>query len=105
MGGQRAERVHGHRAEGRVCALVGPNGAGKTTLLRMFAGLAARPAARLAFWGAPRPAPAFTAEDHIRIVEHLNPRWDASLVRTRLAELRTPVDQRGARCPAASAPR
>jgi ABC-2 type transport system ATP-binding protein len=36
----------------------------------------------------------FTAEDHIRIGAHLNPRWDAPLVRTRLAELRIPIDQR-----------
>src|SRR6266581_4047321 len=36
----------------------------------------------------------FTAEDHIRIGAHLNPRWDAPLARTRLAELRIPLDQR-----------
>ncbi len=36
----------------------------------------------------------FTAEDHIRIGAHLNPRWDASLVRTQLAALHIPLDQR-----------
>ena len=98
--------------EGRISALVGPNGAGKTTLLRMLAGLAAPTAGRaFVLGGVPRQDPAFlgevgflaqeiplyrrfTAEDHIRIGAHLNPRWDAGLARTRLEELRIPLDQR-----------
>src|SRR5580658_9787500 len=98
--------------EGRVSALVGPNGAGKTTLLRILAGLASQTAGTASvLGGAPRQDPAFlaeigflaqeiplyrrfTSEDHIRIGAHLNPSWDAALVRTRLAELRIPLDQR-----------
>jgi ABC-2 type transport system ATP-binding protein len=98
--------------EGRICALVGPNGAGKTTLLRMLAGLAGPTSGTVSvLHGAPRQDPAFLAdiaflaqeiplyrrfstEDHIRIGQHMNPRWDAALARTRLTELRIPLRQR-----------
>ena len=94
--------------EGRICALIGPNGAGKTTLLRLLSGLARPTAGEMSVLGSPpRQDPAFlaevgflaqeiplyrrfTAEDHIRIGAHMNPRWDSSSVRTRLAELRIP---------------
>jgi ABC-2 type transport system ATP-binding protein len=97
--------------QGRISALVGPNGAGKTTLLRLLAGLAAPTAGQVTvLGGTPRQDPAYlaeigflaqeiplyrrlTAKDHIGIGAHLNPRWDAALVRDRLAGLNIPLDQ------------
>jgi ABC-2 type transport system ATP-binding protein len=97
--------------EGRISALVGPNGAGKTTLLRLLSGLA-QPTAGDAevLGGPPRQDPRFlaeigflaqdiplyrrfTAEDHIEIGAHLNPRWDAASARDRLRSLRIPLDR------------
>jgi ABC-2 type transport system ATP-binding protein len=97
--------------EGRISALVGPNGAGKTTLLRLLAGLAAPTAGRIAVLGGPpRQDPAYlaeigflaqeillyprrTAQDHIGIGAHLNPRWDGESVRARLGGLKIPLDR------------
>jgi ABC-2 type transport system ATP-binding protein len=97
--------------EGRISALVGPNGAGKTTLLRLLTGLAAPTAgAAVVLGGAPRQDPAYlaeigflaqeiplyrrmTAQDHIGIGAHLNPRWDGEFVRARLGGLKIPLDR------------
>jgi ABC-2 type transport system ATP-binding protein len=97
--------------EGRISALVGPNGAGKTTLLRLLSGLAQPTAGDAEVLGRPpRQDPRFlaeigflaqdiplyrrfTAEDHIGIGAHLNPRWDAASARDRLRSLRIPLDR------------
>jgi ABC-2 type transport system ATP-binding protein len=96
--------------EGRISALVGPNGAGKTTLLRLLCGLASPTRGEAAILGgAPRQDPAFlaeigflaqeiplyrrlSAEDHIGIGAHMNPRWDGGSVRDRLRGLNIPLD-------------
>jgi ABC-2 type transport system ATP-binding protein len=97
--------------EGRISALLGPNGAGKTTLLRLLTGLARPTAGEMAvLGGTPRQHPAFladigflaqeipvyrrfSAETHIAIGAHLNPRWDAASVRDRLRSLNIPLDR------------
>jgi ABC-2 type transport system ATP-binding protein len=97
--------------EGRISALVGPNGAGKTTLLRLLAGLAAPTAGRAAVLGSQaRQDPGYLAEigflaqeiplyrrrsaqEHIGIGAHLNPRWDGASVRAWLGGLKIPLDR------------
>jgi ABC-2 type transport system ATP-binding protein len=97
--------------EGRISALIGPNGAGKTTLLRLLAGLAKPSSGDAAVLGTtPGQVPTFladvgflaqdlplyrrmSAEDHIGIGAHLNPRWDAASVRHRLESLAVPLEQ------------
>jgi ABC-2 type transport system ATP-binding protein len=97
--------------EGRICALIGPNGAGKTTLLRLLAGLAQPTSGSAQVLGSvPRQDPSFLSEigflaqdiplyrrmsaaDHIKVGAHMNPRWDAASVRSRLAALAIPLSQ------------
>jgi ABC-2 type transport system ATP-binding protein len=86
---------------GRVVALVGPNGAGKTTLLHIIVGLLAAEEGNVTVLG--RPAGTretlpridwFSVADMLRFGAHMNPRWDASLARTRLASLEIPMDRK-----------
>jgi ABC-2 type transport system ATP-binding protein len=90
---------------GHVVGLVGPNGAGKTTLLKLATGqleptaggitvLGSRPggtAAQLARVGfVAQESPVYvglTVADHLRLGARLNPRWDATMARERVAQL------------------
>jgi ABC-2 type transport system ATP-binding protein len=90
---------------GRVVGLVGPNGAGKSTLLNLAAGmisptagtievLGSRPAAdahqlaRVGFVAQDTPAYAgLSVDDHLRLGARLNPAWDDTLARQRLAQV------------------
>lgn len=97
---------------GEISALVGPNGAGKTTLLQILAGLREPTRGEAYVFGrAPTQNQAFlvdigflaqeipmykqfSAEQHIGIGEHLNPRWDAASARARISSLDIPLTQR-----------
>jgi ABC-2 type transport system ATP-binding protein len=92
-------------AAGHVVGLVGPNGAGKTTLLKLASGqleptagdisvLGGRPAgtpaqlAKVGFVAQDTPVyAALTVADHLRLGARLNPRWDATMARDRIARL------------------
>ncbi|WP_406312290.1 ABC transporter ATP-binding protein [Streptosporangium sp. NBC_01639] len=100
---------------GHVVGLVGPNGAGKTTLLKLASGqleptaggitvLGGRPAsgpaqlARVGFVAQDTPVYAgLTVADHLRLGARLNPRWDATMARDRIARLGLDPAQRAGR--------
>ena len=97
---------------GRISALLGPNGAGKTTLLRLLVGLSQPSTGQAQVLGKPpgqtteflesigylaQEAPLYkrlTVEDHLAIGARLNPRWDDSSARDRLARLKIPLGRR-----------
>ena len=100
---------------GRVTGLVGPNGAGKTTLLSLAVGMLAPTTGSISVCGG-RPAagpaqlakvgyvaqdtptyPHLTVADHLRLGARLNPRWDASVARSRMAALGVDPGQRAGR--------
>jgi ABC-2 type transport system ATP-binding protein len=90
---------------GRVVGLVGPNGAGKSTLLHLAVGLSAPSAGTLTVLGdEPRSGPSqlarigflpqdsptysrLTVDQHLRMGQLLNPRWDATFAAGRIEEL------------------
>ncbi|TMR88176.1 ABC transporter ATP-binding protein [Nonomuraea basaltis] len=90
---------------GHVVGLVGPNGAGKTTLLKLASGqleptaggitvLGGRPAggpaqlAKVGFVAQDTPVYAgLTVAEHLRLGARLNPRWDVTMARERIARL------------------
>ncbi|MFG3706156.1 ABC transporter ATP-binding protein [Micromonospora sp. NPDC047670] len=96
---------------GRIGALVGPNGAGKSTLLHLAVGLLRPDAGAVRLFGqSPYDNPSaladigfvaqdtplyrdFTAAELITTGGRLNRRWDATLARTRLADLGIPPNK------------
>src|SRR5215475_8207841 len=99
---------------GTVAGLVGRNGAGKTTLLHLAVGLLEPTAGDITVLGSPRrdrpkvlsrvgfvaqDAPlygGFTVSEMLRLGSRLNPRFDETMARTRLAQLQIPSDSRTA---------
>ncbi|MFC5825279.1 ABC transporter ATP-binding protein [Nonomuraea insulae] len=97
---------------GHVVGLVGPNGAGKTTLLKLACGqleptaggitvLGGRPAggpaqlAKVGFVAQDTPIYAgLTVAEHLELGARLNPRWDASMARERIARLGLALNHR-----------
>lgn len=93
---------------GRVAALVGPNGSGKTTLLHLAVGLLRPDAGAVRVFGetpyenttaladigfVAQDTPLyrdFGADELVRMGGKVNRRWDATLARTRLAQLGIP---------------
>lgn len=100
---------------GRMVGLVGPNGAGKSTLLHLACGLIAPTSGVIRVLGAHPGANAahlakvgFVAQDtpvyaglsvadHLRLGARLNPRWDTSLARRRIAQIGLDPGQRAGR--------
>jgi ABC-2 type transport system ATP-binding protein len=96
---------------GHVVGLVGPNGAGKTTLLHLAVGLLTPTAGTVTVLGRPPAAdPAqlahvgfvaqdtptyarLTVSDHLRFGRQMNPDWDDTLARQRIADLDLDLDQ------------
>lgn len=96
---------------GRIAALVGPNGAGKSTLLHLAIGLLRPDAGAVSVLGqTPADNPEllsqvgfvaqdtplyadFTAAELVTMGAKLNRRWDSSLCRQRLEQLRIPLNR------------
>jgi ABC-2 type transport system ATP-binding protein len=96
---------------GHVVGLVGPNGAGKTTLLHLAVGLLTPTAGTVTVLGRPpavdpaqlasvgfvaQDTPTYarlSIEDHLRFGRQMNPGWDDTLARQRIAELDLDLDQ------------
>jgi ABC-2 type transport system ATP-binding protein len=97
--------------KGSVSALVGPNGAGKSTLLKLLTGLSSANIGECEVLGkAPAQHEDFLADvgylaqeiplyknlnanDHIKMGQHLNKRFDDAFVRSRLQELSIPFNR------------
>jgi ABC-2 type transport system ATP-binding protein len=97
---------------GTVAGLVGPNGAGKTTLLHLTVGLLEPTEGAISVLGSARRSKpealsrigfvaqetplygGFTVAEMLRLGTRLNPRFDETMARTRLAQLEIPPERR-----------